>query len=330
MHLHSYSGCTCVLVNATTNSQQLHSNEWRDLVLSNHKWPLIHGAQCLGFQQLPSVGGEGVGHRGHKHIKVVRPKATSPKGEASWDSGAADRSSSQPEPYPALSTHLGSPRPPKGSPGPPGSWLQSIWKAGQEKDLAGPGMTGHGKKNARATTPPKFKKQWSLKGLAHALAHWHGDALAGDKQQTGSQPRKSKLWDVPGVATGQCPAKGPSPRARATRGQMPCKKRDLARKHAQLGPAVRQRRRPDKQARVASWLAKRATQLAQGTEDQFKTRHPAQSRRAWWRIWSQADSLRYGLGIPAHHHLSRPRHPSPTTPTTTRGRCATHKAERHC
>lgn len=68
--------------------------------------------------------------------------------------------------------------------------------------------------------------------------HWHGDAPAGDKQQTGSQPRKSKLWDVPGVARGQCPAKGPSPRVRATKGQMPCKKRELALKHTQLGPAV--------------------------------------------------------------------------------------------
>lgn len=37
--------------------------------------------------------------------------------------------------------------------------------------------------------------------------HGHGNALAGDKQQTGSQPRKSKLWDVPEAARGQRSAK---------------------------------------------------------------------------------------------------------------------------
>lgn len=71
--------------------------------------------------------------------------------------------------------------------------------------------------------------------------HGHGDALAGDKQQTESQPRKFKLWAVPGVARGQCPLKEarptgtrdqgsdalqkerPGPRAHATRASCPAK-----------------------------------------------------------------------------------------------------------
>lgn len=56
--------------------------------------------------------------------------------------------------------------------------------------------------------------------------HGHGDALAGDKLQTGSQPRKSKLWDVPGLAMGQRPAKEARPTGTFDEGSDALQKRE--------------------------------------------------------------------------------------------------------
>lgn len=85
--------------------------------------------------------------------------------------------------------------------------------------------------------------------------HGHGNALAGDKQQTRSQPRKSKLWDVPEAGRGRRPAKEARPTSRhdqrsATLQRKRGRERDLTHEHSQLGPTVLQRKKPDTQARA--------------------------------------------------------------------------------
>lgn len=159
--------------------------------------------------------------------------------------------------------------------------------------------------------------------------HGHGNALAGDKQQTGSQPRKFKLWDVPEAARGQRPAKDArSTGRRDQRSSCPAERgkekgRDLAHEYTQLGLTILQRKKPDIQA----WAARDQMSCKGSGSASSGYTGPAQNRLAG-RIRARvmkdlgarpAPAFATNAGLP----------PTPLPLPATRGRSPTHTTESH-
>lgn len=154
--------------------------------------------------------------------------------------------------------------------------------------------------------------------------HGHGNALAGDKQQTGSQPRKFKLWDVPEAARGQRPAKeARSTGRRDQRSSCPAEregKREGKRpgpRVTQLGPAKKETRR----AARDQMSCKGSYSASSGYTGPAQNRLAGRTRARVMKDLGarQAPAFATNAGLP----------PTPPPLPATRGRSPTHTTECH-
>lgn len=175
--------------------------------------------------------------------------------------------------------------------------------------LGWPRRTDGKKKKESVTTPPKSKKQWSLKGRAHAWARKRpGGWQAADWEPTPEVQTLGRPWGSQGPVSckrGQAHGQARPEVSRPAEGERE-KERDLAHEHTQLGPSVLQRKKADTQARAA--------------RDQMS--------------WKGSDSASFGYTGPAQNRLAgttqarvikdleaRPAQPSPQTRSPAHHRC---------